>query len=139
MMAVRYFLADMGNPKGKSCPQCGRYLNDLYVEELCPMCQEINLFSRVRDYIRENEVNEYDVAEHFNIPLKKVRDWIREGRIQYKKQEEKSISAVHCRICGKPIDFGMLCSDCHRVNGVKAAALKKQSAEQSAMRFLNKK
>ena len=136
-MDVRYYLADKGDPRGKTCSQCGRYLNEMYKEDMCPTCQEMNLFSEVKEYIRENNVKEYDVAEHFNIPLRKVRDWIREGRIQYRTEGDKAISAVHCQICGKAIDFGNLCPECHRMNGLQVAA-KEYSFEQSAMRFLNK-
>ena len=61
----------------KYCEQCGRVLNTLYKEDICPECQEINLFAEVKEYIRSNDVREADVAEHFNIPIRKVRDWSR--------------------------------------------------------------
>lgn len=121
----------------RTCPQCGRYLNDTYQEELCPACIEINLFSEVKDYIRENDVRENDVAEHFNIPLGKVRGWIREGRIQYRGKDGKTLSGVHCQICGKPIDFGTLCAECHRLQNLQVV-VKKYDEEKSAMRFLGK-
>lgn len=119
----------------KTCKQCGRYLNDLYTEELCPACIEMNLFSKVKEYIRENDVKETDVAEHFQIPISKVRSWIREGRIQYRGQDGKSISGVHCQICGKPIDFGTLCPECHKKNGLQVVS-KQYGQEKEVMRFL---
>ena len=65
------------------CKQCGRILNKMYRDEICPECKDLNLFAEVKDYIRENDVKEIDVADHFGIPVAKVRRWIREGRIQY--------------------------------------------------------
>ena len=119
------------------CKRCGRLLPDIYGEDLCPSCQEAELFSEVKDFIRENDVREMDVAEHFDIPVSKVRKWIREGRIQYKGEAGKSVSGVHCQICGKLIEFGTLCPECHRMRGLQIVA--KQYAEQkSEMRFFNK-
>ena len=37
----------------------------------------------MKDYIRENNVNEFQVAEHFGIPLSIVKRWMRELRIEY--------------------------------------------------------
>ena len=82
-------------------------------------------------------MRELDVAEHFDIPIAKVRKWIREGRIQYKGEAGKTISSIYCQICGKPIEFGTLCPECHRLQGLKIVA--QQYAEQkSEMRFINK-
>lgn len=119
----------------KTCSQCGRYLNDTYKEELCPACIEMNLFSKVKEYIRENDVRESDVAEHFDIPLGKVRGWIREGRIQYRGENGQTLSGVHCQICGKSIEFGTLCAECHKLQGLQVVA-KQYEQEKSAMRFL---
>lgn len=121
----------------KTCSQCGRYLNDMYTKELCPVCIEMNLFSEVKEYIRENEVKEIDVAEHFGISVSKVKAWIREGRIQYKGEGGKAISGVHCQICGKPIEFGTFCSECHHMQGLQVVA-KRYKEEKSVMHFLGK-
>ena len=49
----------------------------------------------------------------------------------------KTISSIYCQICGKPIEFGTLCPECHRLQGLKIVA--QQYAEQkSEMRFINK-
>ena len=119
----------------KECKQCGRYLDILFEDDICPICQEINLFSEVKDYIRSNDVKEMDVAEHFNIPVSKVRKWIREGRIQY-KSDMPGVNKVHCQICGKAIDFGSVCPECHKLQGLEVVA--KQYSEDSTMRFLGK-
>lgn len=122
----------------KRCKQCGNGLSEEYTQDICPRCQEINLFADVKDYIRKNDVRETDVAEHFDIPIGKVRKWIREGRIQYRGEDGKTLSGVHCQICGKAIDFGTLCPECHRVQGLQIVA-QQYADEKSAMRFLNKK
>lgn len=120
------------------CRQCGRILPDVYEDgDLCPACQETNLFAEVKDFIRANDVKEMDVAEHFDIPVSKVRKWIREGRIQYKGEAGEAISGVHCQLCGKPIDFGTLCPDCHRMQGLKIVA-QQYAKQKSEMRFINK-
>jgi RecJ-like exonuclease len=122
--------------EGKFCKQCKRTLPDIYVGDLCPTCQEVALFSEVKDYIRNNDVKDIDVAEHFDIPVGQVRKWIREGRIQYRSATGETISSVHCQICGKSIDFGTLCPECHRMQGLKIVA-QRQAEEKSLMRFLD--
>ena len=52
----------------KYCEECKRPLPLTYKENLCPSCIEQKLFREVKEYIRENDVNEYDVAQHFHIP-----------------------------------------------------------------------
>lgn len=121
----------------KVCKQCNTRLSELYPHDLCPLCMERNLFNEVRTYIRENDVRENDVAEHFNIPVSKVRGWIREGRIQYKGDTNKTIAGICCRICGKPISFGNLCSECHSLQNLQVVANMKKS-DDDAMRFLGK-
>lgn len=128
---------DQANETVKSCPQCGVQLNELYPHELCPTCMEQNLFNEVKDYIRNNDVHEQDVANHFNIPVRKVRSWIREGRIQYKGDSKDAISGVQCRYCGKPISFGVACSECHSLQNLQVVAAQKK-ADEAAMRFLGK-
>ena len=49
----------------------------------CIKCQDSHLFREVREYIRENNVNEFQVAEHFGIPLRLVKRWLKELRIEY--------------------------------------------------------
>lgn len=122
-------------PSVKICPQCGTQLHEMYPDELCPLCIERNLFSDVKDYIRNNDVNEQDVSEHFNIPVAKVRGWIKEGRIQYKGESKDSISGVNCRFCGKSIAFGTTCADCRRLEDLQIIASMKKS-ENGHMRFV---
>ena len=77
----------------KYCEECKRPLPLTYKENLCPSCIEQKLFREVKEYIRENDVNEYDVAQHFHIPHMQVKKWIREGRIEYKDDHLNTITA----------------------------------------------
>lgn len=121
-----------------SCQQCGKPLHPQYQEKICPDCKEINLFREVKEYIRGNDVNEADVADHFGIPSTKVRSWIREGRIQYKSADaSKNISSVYCQICGKPLEFGNLCSECRHLQGLEVTA-KAYEQQKGKMRFAGK-
>lgn len=122
----------------RECAQCGRRLNDMYKEDLCPKCLDINLFSEVKDYIRSNEVKENDVAEHFNIPVSKVRSWIREGRIQYRTADGKTVSGVHCQVCGKSIDFGSVCADCRKVQQLQVVTKQYAMQKPEEMHFLGR-
>lgn len=112
----------------KECRDCRRALPKDYPEDICPRCKERELFSRVKEYIRSNDVTEYMVADEFKIPLSKIKGWIREGRIEYKELTHKpKIEAMHCTKCGAPIQFGSLCSQCQRkskMSGATTYALK---------------
>lgn len=120
----------------KSCEQCGARLHDSYPKTLCPSCIERNLFSDVKEFIRSrNDVREQDVAQEFNIPIRKVRDWIKEGRIQYKDDKGNTISSVSCRVCGKPISFGVTCPKCHSMQNLQVFVAQKKE-EDAEMRFL---
>lgn len=122
----------------KSCKQCSRRLHPKYDKDICPSCIELNLFSEVKEYIRNNDVNESQVAEHFGLSNTKVRAWIREGRIQYKNVNgNKAISQVHCQICGKPLEFGNLCADCRHLQGLEVVA-KQYKDEEAQMRFMDR-
>lgn len=108
----------------KYCGFCGRLLPKRYEGDLCPHCQEAQLFRNVKEFIRANTVNEYEVADHFHIPLRQVKEWIREGRIEYRKDNEAStIDGMHCQRCGAPVSFGSLCPKCLKLlnNGTATA------------------
>ena len=98
------------------CKNCGRVLSPTYEAELCPTCEENQLFDKVRDYIRKNDVTEMQVAEHFGIPQKKVKAWIKVGRIEYKEDGVKgALVSIRCARCGAKVTFGTLCSRCLKI------------------------
>ena len=94
------------------CKDCGTILLDSYTRDLCSNCEAQRIFDEVRDYIRSQDVNEYDVAKHFDIPVGMVQQWIKEGRIQYKERGEKTIMNAFCQRCGAKVTFGTLCQKC---------------------------
>lgn len=67
----------------KYCEHCGQPIPRSSEFACCSSCQDTILFHAVKDYIRENNVNEFQVAEHFGIPLSIVKRWMRELRIEY--------------------------------------------------------
>lgn len=124
----------------KYCAYCKRPLPIHFEPDLCPKCQDADLFRRVKEFIRANTVNEYEVASHFHIPLKQVKEWIREGRIEYKEETAKTVVGLRCMHCGAPVTFGTLCSKClKQLNGNKGYSPDKNSSEDSRMRFLDSK
>lgn len=66
------------------CSNCGKAMARSCKGTLCPDCLDDMLYPKVKDYILHHSVTEMEVAEHFDIPLQKVRRWIRDGRIEYK-------------------------------------------------------
>lgn len=123
----------------KLCRECSRPLSHSYEEECCPACLERQLFSEVKEYIRTNTVNEHDVAQHFHIPLKQVKYWIREGRIEYKTDSpDTNISAIHCQVCGAAIRFGNMCSRCtHAINTGRGYSITSKNNKDSKMRYID--
>ena len=67
----------------KYCEHCGQPIPRSSEFACCASCQETILFAAVRSYIRENNVNEFQVADHFGIPLRLVKRWMKELRIEY--------------------------------------------------------
>lgn len=95
------------------CKNCGTSFLARRSKVLCKNCYETALFAQVKKYIQQNEVTEFEVANYFRIPLRLVKKWIREGRIDY-KEHNLATTNKHCRTCGTPISFGNYCSDCLR-------------------------
>lgn len=99
---------------------------------------ERELFDAVRSYIRDNDVNEFMVAKEFDIPVSKVKSWIREGRIEYKEGGSTVfVGGGTCYNCGKRIDFGSLCTKCKRLmdgGEKKGFSIQKPNAEAGKMR-----
>lgn len=127
--------------KYNQCGFCGRPLPNDYLDDLCPRCRDNQLFHEVREYIRANQVNEYDVAAHFGIPLKQVKAWIREGRIEYNtSRSAETISGMHCQRCGAPVTFGSLCPKCLKLlNGSHGTSINTTNNNSSTkMHYLDK-
>jgi rubrerythrin len=125
----------------KVCDICGKRLPDSYDGDRCPSCKDLMLLHDAKDYIRENDVNEYMVAEHFGIPVRIVKGWIREGHIEYRTTGSTTAISLHCQHCGAPVSFGSVCPACmKRLNGTgKGYGLSGSSSANERMRFLENK
>ena len=107
------------------------YLSHTRIPSVLPVSNE------VREFIRSHEVNEYEVAAHFDIPIGQVKAWIKEGRIEYKENSTPSIMGVHCQRCGAPVSFGTLCPKCLKVlNGNKGYG-KTYRSDNHKMRYVD--
>lgn len=122
----------------KYCEKCNRPLPITFEGTICLDCVNQELFYQVKEYIRANDVTEYEVAEHFEIPLSKVKHWIREGRIEYKDDHLNSLITMHCRKCGAPIQFGTYCTKCQKLAGASGHSLSNFSTDDGHMRFIDK-
>ncbi len=122
----------------KYCEDCHQMLPAEYEFDVCPRCTEERLFREVRDFIRKNEVTEYDVAEEFGLPVKRVKSWIREGRIQYQQDGAMQSLGNHCARCGEVVVSGEFCPKCleymRRPKGTVVEDL--DAFDESRMRFL---
>ncbi|WP_051201120.1 hypothetical protein [Butyrivibrio sp. XPD2002] len=129
-------------PQTRVCLNCGRRLLKDSKKNLCPKCAEQELFCDVRDYIRANDVKDYQVAEHFNLPLSKVKEWIKQGRIQYKDDPsmKQIIMGNYCQVCGTPTNFGTICPQCmrdkKRAEQIGVAIAQPKAAGDNKMQFM---
>lgn len=69
----------------KVCSKCGKPIPQSRTNGLCAQCEDLELFQKVKVYVNENNVTEEEVAEHFNIPLRKVHQWIHQYDLGYNK------------------------------------------------------
>lgn len=128
----------------KYCEYCGSPIHRNSEEPFCAQCRDRILFLKVKDFIRANDVNEFQVAAHFDIPLRTVKGWIKEGRIEYKEMADgkRTINNnFHCERCGAPVTFGTLCPKCLKLmnKNMHGYDLGKPQKDDDRMRFLNNK
>ena len=69
------------------CPQCGRVIDGDYEGVLCPNCDDMELYKKVKAFVAANDVTEREVAEYFGITVQKVKDWVSRGYMTYKGRE----------------------------------------------------
>jgi len=126
----------------KYCEYCGAPISRKSDEKYCELCRERVLFHKVKDYIRANDVNEFQVAAHFGIPLRIVKGWIKDGRIEYKEMNngKRAINNnLRCERCGAPVTFGTLCPKCLKLmnKNMHGYDLQKPPKDDDRMFFLN--
>jgi hypothetical protein len=73
-------------PKQKNCSKCGCRIPRTSKYDKCKECMKKELFPKVKEFINENDdVNEMIVAQEFGIDRSFVREWVKEGHLEYKK------------------------------------------------------
>ena len=122
-----------------TCKRCAKELPETYEEDFCPQCKEALLFDEVREFIRENDVNEYQVAEKFQIPVGQVKLWIKEGRIEYKEIGDNVMGGRYCEKCGAKIQFGTICTKCLRAESIGGYGMRGKVYSNGEMRFVDSK
>ncbi|MCL2049197.1 MAG: flagellar protein [Defluviitaleaceae bacterium] len=94
-----------------NCPRCGKVFAKIR-EPLCPACmkEEEKIFDAVRDYIKQNpDKSVKEVAEACEVPVKRILQYVRDGRIDASGGMRDDIT---CSNCGKPILSGRMCEKC---------------------------
>lgn len=124
----------------RKCVCCDRFLPDGYEGDMCPRCEENELFAKVKEFIRKNDVTEWQVAQEFNLPRRRVRHWIAEGRIEYKNDGEEHLGQIYerCEICGEPIKIGSVCPHCAKNARGHAVSKPKENGGNDVMWYNSK-
>lgn len=71
--------------KFRACANCHKAIPKSSQSEYCPSCYAEKRYKEIKEYILDNDVTELEVADRFGISVSQVKEWIREGRIEYKK------------------------------------------------------
>ncbi len=79
-------LSDFENPKPRYrvCQKCGKPMARGTEGDYCEKCKNEVIYKEVKEYVLNNNVTELEVSDRFNIPLSKVREWIADGRLEYR-------------------------------------------------------
>lgn len=96
----------------KMCRLCGHMFKDFGQTDYCPDCapkvesaiQNIRVF-----WMDHPNASAEECADHVGIPVKQVKEWIREQKII--APTEKG-SQIFCKVCQAPIQSGHLCTKC---------------------------
>lgn len=95
----------------RNCSNCGRvYVYNSF--NVCPRCRkhEEKDFQKVKKYIDENQdANTSEVSEETEVPVRKIIDFLKEGRLEIKNEDNAILS---CEKCGKSIRTGRFCDKC---------------------------
>lgn len=128
-----------------NCRGCGRLFNVISNPRLCPQCVSKleDTFQKVKAYLEENPNSTVDdVSKANDVPVKQIKQWIREERLTF---AEGSVGGIGCESCGALIRTGRFCDSCKfKISNNLASALdkpkmnvpKKQEHEKDRMRFL---
>ena len=124
----------------KYCEFCNAPIPRQSDESYCPKCRERVLFMEMGSEYDVEEFMREVLADHFGIPLRIVKDWIREGRIEYKDDGTGKHIVIdnNCSRCGAPVKFGTLCPKCLKLMNRNMQGFGTQQAqEDDRMYFLD--
>ena len=90
MARIRKLNLNSDGPTIRICKTCGRRIPLSQHDDLCRDCLKREIFPKVKEYINENpDVNEMIVATQFDLDRDLVHEWIREGRLQYRNNQNR--------------------------------------------------
>lgn len=116
-----------------NCPRCGRLFTSIR-SNVCPNCEkaEEETFQLLKAYIGEYPMCTLaELHEATNVPLKRITQFIRDGRLEISKG---MVGEIVCDKCGKPIARGRYCETCalaitQNVNEMFSSLDKKDSGQ----------
>ena len=114
----------------RNCKGCNRLFQHIGGPVLCPVCREEleNKFAKVKEYIYENRgASISEVSEAMEVPVKQIKQWIKEERLVLSDATE---AGIVCEQCGVPIRSGRFCEKCksQMVNNLSATISKPKAA-----------
>jgi len=120
------------------CSMCGKVFQ-VTLRNLCPECAEVHdrQYDAVDRYLFKNRnATTEEVAEATGVPIKQIRDWIRQKKISLAPYP--NLTDV-CDLCGGPTRKGHLCQNCSdritqdikRMKEQEAAELERRQREHS--------
>ncbi len=128
----------------RNCRMCGKMFNYISGRQICSNCKKDleEKFAEVKEYVREHkDASIAEVSEELSVPVKQIKDWIREERLQF----SAATGEICCENCGKPITTGKFCDNCRKkmVNKLDNAyqkpqvEIKRDRKTNPKMRFLD--
>lgn len=94
-----------------NCKKCGKIFNyDGY--KVCLSCRKLEEedFQKVKTYLYKNSgASMQQVAEETEVPVKKIIEYLRQGKLETKDNEN---FVLGCEKCGEPIKSGHYCEKC---------------------------
>lgn len=132
----------------KNCRKCGKMFSYAFGPAICPDCLDAQeaVFQKAKKYVQDNPgCDIQELADHVEVEVGQVRQWIREERLQF---SDDSPIRIACEACGAMIRSGKYCDVCknNMSSGLKSAfgmnkpvvqqAPQKKESTTNKMRFL---
>ena len=90
-----------------NCECCGKIFNHLKGVKICKEC-DLNIFNSIKSYIENNNnATIYDISEDLKIPVKIVREYIKDDRLILIRS-----NVLLCKGCFDIIKSGEYCLAC---------------------------